>query len=669
MKRTLSFIFSLCITIYAMGQAFPLNYGGVMLQGFYWDSFEETQWNKLESQADEFAGYFDMIWVPQSGKCLETWNTMGYTPYYYFNHNSSFGTEQQLRSMIATFKQKGIDTMADVVINHHNTTGWFGFPAEEYKGVTYQLQSTDIVANDDNGKAAAQAAKEGVSLSPNNDEGENWDGMRDLDHKSPNVQNIMRVYAKYLVDDLGYAGFRYDMVKGFHGSHVADYNQAAGVKYSVGEYWDSNYNIQQWIKSTAYASAAFDFQFKYNIRDAVDAGDWSKLYSTNNLMHDPAFRQYAVTFTENHDTQVRADGTSSGPLRKDTLAANAYMLAMPGTPCVFLKHYMAYPSEIKAMIAARKLAGITNMSNYINMRSGRDNYSNQVDGTRGKLIFVVGNTENFVPSASQYTKVLSGHHYAYYLTNAINSAWVDKPGGTYDGAISVMLTAITDQQGVKLVYTTDGSEPTASSTQVASGTKLDLPAGGTTVLKVGLLINGVVTGVVSHTYKLIDFKPYSLKVYVNADEADAAWGAAKMTATQPMINFWIWGGTHKTTKGSWPGDVITATETVNGMRWLVKSFDITHSADFVNLVLSVGNGSPQTVNIENIKEDTFIRISSEKEGNNNKVNVATTAIEKTMLENHAAKADPYYYTLSGQRMAQPNKPGIYIYQGRKLIIK
>lgn len=652
-----------------MASGWPTNYNGVMLQGFYWDSFEETQWAKLESQANDFAGYFDLVWVPQSGKCLETWNTMGYTPYYYFNHNSSFGTEAALRSMIKTFKSKGIGTIADVVINHHNTTGWFGFPAETYNGETYQLLSTDIVANDDNGKAATQAAKEGVKLSANNDEGENWDGMRDLDHKSENVQKIMRVYAKYLVNDLGYAGFRYDMVKGFSGSHIADYNQAAGVEFSVGEYWDSNANIQKWIQSTGNTSAAFDFQFKYNIRDAVDGNDWSRLNSTNNLMHDVAYRPYAITFTENHDTQVRADGTSSGPLRRDTLAANAYMLAMPGTPCVFLHHYLDYPNEIKGMIAARKAAGITNMSNYVNMRSGKENYANQVQGTNGKLIFVVGNTANYVPSTSQYTKILAGYHYAYYLSNDANVAWVDLQTGTYDGAQTATLTAVSNDANAKLVYTTDGTTPTVSSKQAISGTKVNIPAGATTILKVGLLLNGTVSNIITRTYKVVDFQPYKIKVYVNADAADASWAKAQSSAASPAINFWIWGGTHATKKGAWPGDLITTRETVNGKQWFVQSYDITSSADFVNFVFSLGTGAPQTVNVENIKEDTFITISSEKDGTKYKVNVVSTGIEAVHTEATVENNDPYYYTLSGQRIERPTQRGIYIHKGKKILIK
>lgn len=142
-------------------QGWPANYGGVMLQGFSWDSYVDTKWTNLESQVSDFKGYFDLIWVPQSGKCLETYNVMGYTPYYYFDQNSSFGSEAQLRSMIKTFKANGIGTIADVVINHHNTNGWFGFPAETYKGVTYQFKSTDITANDDGGATKTEADKEG----------------------------------------------------------------------------------------------------------------------------------------------------------------------------------------------------------------------------------------------------------------------------------------------------------------------------------------------------------------------------------------------------------------------------------------------------------------------------------------------------------------------------
>lgn len=275
MKRILSTIFTVCLSLSMMAQGWPANYGGVMLQGFSWDSYDDSQWTRLESQAPEIAKYFDLIWVPQSGKCLEEHRVMGYTPYYYFNQNSSFGTEAELKSMISTYKKLGTGIIADIVINHHNTTGWFGFPAETYNGVTYQFQTTDITANDDGGATAAEAKSEGVSLSANNDEGEDWSGMRDLDHKSSNVQAIIKAYEKFLLEDMGYTGFRYDMVKGFAGSHVGDYNKAAGVEYSVGEYWDGTKKIKSWIDATEKESAAFDFQFRYDVRDAINGNKWT----------------------------------------------------------------------------------------------------------------------------------------------------------------------------------------------------------------------------------------------------------------------------------------------------------------------------------------------------------------------------------------------------------
>src|SRR5574344_345165 len=122
MKKVYATIVALCATVSIMASGWPSQYKGVMLQGFYWDSFSDSKWTKLENQADNFTGYFDLIWVPQSGNC-NSGTSMGYNPYYFFDQNSSFGTKDQLKSMISTFKSKGIYTIADVVINHHNTDG------------------------------------------------------------------------------------------------------------------------------------------------------------------------------------------------------------------------------------------------------------------------------------------------------------------------------------------------------------------------------------------------------------------------------------------------------------------------------------------------------------------------------------------------------------------
>lgn len=602
-------------------QGWASDYSGVMLQGFSWDSYNESQWKVLERQANELKGYIDLVWLPQSGKCMETTQVMGYMPYYYFNQNSSFGSEAELRSLITKFKAAGIGAIADVVINHRNTEGWYTFPAETYKGVTYQMQSTDICKNDDGGTTATQAATDGVSLSQNNDEGTDFGGCRDIDHKSENVQKVIKAYLKYLKDDLGYTGFRYDMVKGFDGSHVADYNDATGVEYSVGEYWDGNDKIESWINRTNKKSAAFDFQFRYNVRDAVNGAangkvttysDWSKLNSNDNLMHDANYRRYAVTFVENHDTQKRSESEQNDPLRKDTIAANAYMLAMPGTPCIFQPHWNAYKSEIKEMIAARKYAGITNMSNYANKQSKKTLYVNEVTGTKHKLLVAVGNDAAGYAGETGYTKILSGYHYAYFLSNDAETSWTSMPSGSYEEGFKTTLTAVSQTEGAKLVYTLDGSNPTSKSTTVESGKEISI--NGTCTLKVGLLVNGEVRNIATHQYTIEKFKAYKFMVYVNAD-------AVKWT---PLYCY-TW---KKAASVEWPGEKMTETKTIGGKTWYYKEVSIDNATELVNVIFNNGKNKPQTVDITGLTSTAYFEIETSKESKNYKVKDVTAEYNK-----------------------------------------
>lgn len=603
-------------------QGWASDYSGVMLQGFSWDSYNESQWKVLEKQADELKGYIDLVWLPQSGKCMEATQVMGYMPYYYFNQNSSFGSEAELRSLITKFKAAGIGAIADVVINHRNTDGWFTFPAETYKGVTYQMQSTDICKNDDGGTTATQAATNGVSLSQNNDEGTDFGGCRDIDHKSENVQKVIKAYLKYLKDDLGYTGFRYDMVKGFDGNHVADYNDATGVEYSVGEYWDGNDKIESWINRTNKKSAAFDFQFRYNVRDAVNgaangkvttSSDWSKLNSNDNLMHDANYRRYAVTFVENHDTQYRSETEQNDPLRKDTIAANAYMLAMPGTPCIFQPHWRDYKPELKEMIAARKYAGITNMSNYANKQSKKTLYVNEVTGTKHKLLVAVGNDAAGYAGETGYTKILSGYHYAYFLSNDAETSWTSMPSGSYEEGFKTTLTAVSQTEGAKLVYTLDGSTPTAKSTTVESGKEISI--NGTCTLKVGLLVNGEVRNIATHQYTIEKFKAYKFMIYVNAD-------AVKWN---PLYCY-----TWKGANSDWPGEKMTETKTIGGKTWYYKEVSIDNATEVVNVIFNNGTGTdkPQTVDITGLTSTAYFEIETSKEGKNYKVKDVTAEYNK-----------------------------------------
>lgn len=639
--------------VYAQG--WPANYGGVMLQGFYWNSYDDTNWTNLKSQVNDFADNFSLVWLPQSGKCLGNSQTMGYKPYYYFNQNSSFGTEAELRDLIKTFKGKGIGMVADVVVNHHDTDGWFTFPAEVYKGVTYQFKSTDIVANDDKGKTAKEATKQGISLSKNNDEGEDWDGCRDLDHKSQNVQTIIKAYLKYLKDDLGYTGFRYDMVKGFSGSHVADYNKSVGVEYSVGEYWDSNARIQSWINATLKNSAAFDFQFRYNVRDAINSNNWAALKSTNNLMNDKNWRQYAVTFVENHDMEYRSSSEQQDPIRRDTLAANAYLLAMPGTPCVFFTHWLEYKDEIGAMISARKAAGITNMSDYEVKVSTSAYYAVNVNKT---LYAAVGRLDKMENPGADWQKVLSGYHYAYFLNKSLETAFVDKASGIRDNSFKVKLIAVSKDASAKLVYTTDGTAPTAKSKQVASGDEITISSD--CVLKVGLIVGGSVKGIITRNYTIqhveegsdafeIPAPGYTYNAYF---VAPATW--------KNEVKCWAWTKTANYTGGTWPG-VKCYKIGKNGKQYIYQwCYYGTLTTPPASIIFN-NNGSAQT------DDFTFVN------GAYYDIKGKTTGISTPQTIKPAVSSN--IYSLDG-RIVRRNassldglSKGIYVYQGKKVVVK
>lgn len=409
----------------AYADGWPANYQGVMLQGFYWDSYDDSRWTVLESQADELSQYFSLIWVPNSGRCGSGKN-MGYMPQYWFtNHNSSFGTEKQLLSMIATYKAKGVGIIADCVINHRNgVNSWSDFPTEEWDGKSWHIGLDGICKNDEMANASGQPKPTGA-----NDTGDNFDGCRDLDHTNANVQDNCKNYVRCLHEKYGYAGVRYDMVKGYAGRYTKIYNQYANVKFSVGEYWDGNYDaVKNWIEATGKTSAAFDFPCKYAINEAFHSSDMRKLVWKANGVDQPAgmihfgYQQYAVTFIDNHDTY--RDGSK---FNGNVVAANAFILMSPGTPCVFLPHYKANKAAIQTLINIRNAAGIHNQSAVTVLRADKDCYMAEVKGTKSTVVVKIGSAQVSPAGYSDSDIKASGNGYCVWTKASVQGGGGDDP--------------------------------------------------------------------------------------------------------------------------------------------------------------------------------------------------------------------------------------------------
>ncbi len=437
MKHFFTLIFTLMgLPLGLMAQGWPANYGGVMLQGFYWDSYNDTKWTNLTSQADELSKYFNLIWVPQSGWCNST-TDMGYYPRYWFDQRSAFGTEQELRTMISTFKAKGTGIIADVVVNHKNGVyKWCDFANETVKGknktysVTWDNTGYKQICNNDEANTATKSEAKG-KIKGAADTGLGDTGCRDLDHTNPTTQQNIKTYEDFLLNEMGYTGFRYDFVKGYDPQYIKMYNEASKPKFSVGEYWQGSVTatkkgdhpfggVKDWVDATDKTSAAFDFPMKYLIKGAFNDGNWKLLDKNLTSTLVGIEPQYAVTFIDNHDTgepHVNPD-----PLRANVEAANAYILAMPGTPCIWISHWKPYKYTIKKCILARKIAGVTNTSSIIKSEGQDNGYVLIVEGNKGNVMLLLGSPTY---DTTGYQLACEGLEFKYYVSNGLDISEVN----------------------------------------------------------------------------------------------------------------------------------------------------------------------------------------------------------------------------------------------------
>ena len=419
MWRVLALLLTLhCSLFTASAQGWPENYKGVMLQGFYWDGYADSKWTVLESQADELSTYFNLIWIPQSGKTSDYHHTkrqtMGYDPCFWLDHNSCWGTQDELKHMIKTFKDKGTGIIEDVVINHKNGLNtWTDFPDETSGSYSITWDNTNFsgICQDD------ECNKNGYKTTGAKDTGDNFDGYRDLDHTNETVQKNVKTYLDFLLKELGYAGFRYDMVKGYSAKYTGIYNTSANPTYSVGECWDGNKAVvTNWINGTKVdgkiQSAAFDFPMKYKINSAFGSGNWSSL-KEQMLSNDQSFARYSVTFVDNHDTY-----RESTKLNANVCAANAYILTMPGTPCLFLKHWQSNKGTLMKLIETRKAAGITNQSEILSANTSGNGFVLSVKGANGTLLLLLGTVDN--ASTDGYQLAVEGKKFKLYASTGVD---------------------------------------------------------------------------------------------------------------------------------------------------------------------------------------------------------------------------------------------------------
>ena len=631
MKKILLSVAMLCMALGGRAetqdvcQGWPADYGGVMLQAFWWDSYDATKWTNLTARAGELSQYFDLIWIPNAGTTSTgKWaldngysipNSMGYDPCYWLEYNSCFGLEEELKTMIQTYKDLNVGIIEDVVVNHKNgVSGWCDFPNEEkvvdgkeYK-ITWDNETYAQICKND------ECNWHGYQTNGDYDTGDNFDGYRDLDHKNPTTLTNVKVYVDYLRNVMGFAGFRYDMVKGYGAGYIKDYNEYAVNQpqsqntqqfFSVGEYWDDQTPIQNWIMNTGNTSAAFDFPLKFKLNKAISGGDYSEL-NWKSFSFDPNFSQYAVTFADNHDT-----GRNQDKLQFNWSAANAFLLASPGTPCIWLKHYDADPGNIGAMIKAPKACGITNTYCNVVEQYTTDNnkgYVMKSVGSNGSVYVLFGQAVYSQTAPSNYTLVAEGDAYKFY-------AEYNEPAVTItpNGGIIYQETEVTITPNASALANTN-SKPWY---KVDEGEQMTL-TGSTTIT-----VNASST-IYWGAYNMND-EEFTGKAEFTKREATTETVYLNNAAGWSTVYCYAWNSGGELL-GAWPGAVVTTEGTY---RTYQQSFLGNYPA---YVIWNAGEGGPQTEDLEYLAGTTYSNA------------VETSAI---YLNNTAGFANVYCYAWNG----------------------
>lgn len=403
----------------------PAESEDVMLQGFYWNSQQETGWTQLTAKAADIARSFTCVWLPPSasaeGGGAVGGTNVGYHPRVWTDQTSCWGTAADLKTLVSTFHANGVKVLADVVINHRaGYTSWGDFAPDDFGTYgSFQLTAAHICSDDEMNTDASAGSWKGKATGAA-DTGENWSGARDLDHTSGYVQADCKAYLAWLKGEYGYDGWRYDFCKGFDGRYVGLYNEASQPYISVGEYWDGSYDpVAAWIDATGKQSMAFDFPMKYDaLNSGLAKGDYAKMswmednttWRPAGMIHHHSYNRYAVTFVDNHDTYRDANKyTGNVP------QAYAFILSAPGVPCVFWPHWTAYASDIEKQIAARRTAGLHSQSDVtVTSRSGY--YECISQGHNGSLICRIGPNVQAQAAPEGYFTACSGYNWVYFLS-------------------------------------------------------------------------------------------------------------------------------------------------------------------------------------------------------------------------------------------------------------
>jgi alpha-amylase len=363
-----------------------------IFQFFHWYySTEGNLWQHAVDKADHLSQMgITHVWLPPAYKSGKGTDEPGYAVYDHYDLGefdqkgtvrTRYGTKQEYHDCIKAIHDKGMDVMADVVLNHksfgddpesvpvqevdsENRTDYIGepttvdaftkftFPGRNKKYSEFIWDWRCFTGMDEGGK---------IYLILNEHSNGHWEEMveeekgnfdflmgKDIEFRNPYVREELKKWGQWYIETTGVDALRLDAVKHINHQFMnewLDYLRGHFKKniFVIGEYWRHDVmHLLKYIDATEGRVQLFDVPLHFNFHLASMQGvdyDMRKIFEGSLVQVKP---QLAITFVDNHDTQPLQSLESTVDYWFKPLAEALVLLREQGIPCVF------YPSVYEA---------------------------------------------------------------------------------------------------------------------------------------------------------------------------------------------------------------------------------------------------------------------------------------------------------------------------------
>lgn len=385
---------------------------GIIMQYFEWYlNCEQNLWNTIAKEAEKLEkNGITALWLPPAYKGIGGKDEVGYGVYDVYDLGefdqkgtikTKYGSKDEYIEMIQILKQHGIESYADIVLNHkmgadaiqtipatkvdfsnhynqisnENETikvaTKYTFPGRNHKYSDFEWNWTHfdgIDYNSETGENAIFKFKDKNWNESVDEEYGNYDYLMgaDLDFTNEKVVEECKKWGKWYLDITKVDGFRLDAVKHIPSFFYKDWietlrNETNKTLFTVGEYWSGDVEkLHKYIEKTEGQIALFDVPLHYNFYEASisENYDLSKILDNTLMKENPLM---SVTFVDNHDTQPEQALQSFIQPWFKSIAYAIILLRNEGYPCVFYGDYYGIEhnniekvKDIETLILLRK---------------------------------------------------------------------------------------------------------------------------------------------------------------------------------------------------------------------------------------------------------------------------------------------------------------------------